>query len=346
MTRICRLTTTILLLCQFLLYSCSGEGQSPGPGASTTGPGIDGDFVQGNTSNYYRSEGSNKAMVISINEDRGEAKRLEITGGQVRVVGSLSVNELRFSNDRSIVAIRRENQIYELAIPTPDTVAKSPEVLLLSDIEMYCRVNPLDSTANFSGASYNEVVIHKSGNDRFQLTKVGSQGRETSSQILTRTESDSKIRFLSGSSIVLEILKDNPLVQDPAYYVTNGLGLSDIACHLNRTESPPSVGTGISFFNLTSSTVTATWGRANDAITPSTLLEYKLVTDTTFTNVNSISKVEAVTGAGLIVDWTVDLTPQIEVVGLLPNTNYYFGLLVRDRAGNISMYPVAVVYLP
>ncbi len=100
----------------------------------------------------------------------------------------------------------------------------------------------------------------------------------------------------------------------------------------------PTVGTAISFANVQGTTLTVNWGFAVDSGTSLFNLQYRLVKATTSSAIDTIAEVDAIpAGADLLQDYTAnDLTQN--VTGLTGSTTYFFAVVVRDTAGNKSLY--------
>jgi len=114
--------------------------------------------------------------------------------------------------------------------------------------------------------------------------------------------------------------------------VTSGLYTIDVA---------PVAGTAISFSAVDTTSTTVNWGAATDAITAQTSLEYKLVKDNSAAAaIDTIAEIEAKTAGDLLMDWTANTTSK-SVTGLSSATTYYFAVLVRDAAGNKTIYSPA-----
>jgi len=99
----------------------------------------------------------------------------------------------------------------------------------------------------------------------------------------------------------------------------------------------PLVGTGITFSNVGSNSLTVSWGAASDNVSASVDLQYKVVMASTGTAIDSVAEVEQVSGANLIQDWAVNLISK-NVTGLTEGTTYYFAVLVKDLSGNKALY--------
>lgn len=114
--------------------------------------------------------------------------------------------------------------------------------------------------------------------------------------------------------------------------VTSGIYTIDLA---------PTAGTAISFASVTATELTVNWGAATDAITAQGSLEYKLVKDNTAaTGIDTIAEADAKMGGDLLLDWTANTLTKA-VTGLTSATSYHFAVLVRDAAGNKTLYTPA-----
>ncbi|BDA80599.1 hypothetical protein LPTSP3_g35290 [Leptospira kobayashii] len=100
----------------------------------------------------------------------------------------------------------------------------------------------------------------------------------------------------------------------------------------------PTTGTAISFNSVLPMKLTVQWGVGTDAVTPASGLEYKLVKDnSSASNINTIALANAKSGADLLMNWSANVLSKT-VTGLTASTAYYFAVLVRDAAGNMSLY--------
>lgn len=101
--------------------------------------------------------------------------------------------------------------------------------------------------------------------------------------------------------------------------------------------TPPAVGTAISFASVTDTSLTVNWGQAVDIVTPQASLQYRLVKATTSAAIDTIAEVDAISGVDLLQDYTANDVTQ-NVTGLSGATTYFFAAVVRDVAGNKSLY--------
>ncbi len=101
----------------------------------------------------------------------------------------------------------------------------------------------------------------------------------------------------------------------------------------------PTTGTAISFSGTSTTGTTVSWGAASDNVTAAASLSYKLVRASSGTAIDTVSEANAATAA---MAWTVN-TLTSTVTGLTAGTTYYFAVLVKDAAGNESLYTPASV---
>lgn len=99
----------------------------------------------------------------------------------------------------------------------------------------------------------------------------------------------------------------------------------------------PVAGTSINFSNITSTGITVSWGKATDTVTLQTNLSYKLVRGATRDSVDTLEEADAVTSDRIIMDWTKNIDT-FNVTGLLPNTDYWFAVIVKNEANAMALY--------
>lgn len=103
----------------------------------------------------------------------------------------------------------------------------------------------------------------------------------------------------------------------------------------------PSAGTAITFSSIGATSLSISWGAASDSVTAAASLEYRLVRDSAATaNIDTIAEVDAKSGGDLVQDYTANLTSR-SVTGLTGATTYHFAVVVRDAAGNKTIYAPA-----
>lgn len=102
----------------------------------------------------------------------------------------------------------------------------------------------------------------------------------------------------------------------------------------------PTPGTAITFASITPIGITMSWGAATDNVTVAANLTYKLVQASATTSIDTVAKADAITGAGIMADWTANLTTKA-ITGLSSATSYAFAVLVKDEAGNEALYSPA-----
>lgn len=100
----------------------------------------------------------------------------------------------------------------------------------------------------------------------------------------------------------------------------------------------PTVGTAITSSSSTTTSLNLSWGAAADNVSSTAVLEYRLVKDdTTAANLGTLAMALAKTGGDLLMDWTAG-SVGFTATGLAAGTSYYFAVIVRDQAGNQSLY--------
>ena len=103
----------------------------------------------------------------------------------------------------------------------------------------------------------------------------------------------------------------------------------------------PTISDGtISVSNISSSGIRLDWTKATDNITAQNDLEYR-VYQSSSNNIDTVSNIEA-NGMALGNGFSKDLAT-INVTDLSPSTTYYFNIIVKDAAGNKSVYTMQSV---
>ena len=99
--------------------------------------------------------------------------------------------------------------------------------------------------------------------------------------------------------------------------------------------APTPGGLGVlSASNLTTSSVKLNWTASTDNVTSPEALEYKIVRSLS-NNITTLNDAES--NGTIVQNWTPNMT-SISAIGLNSSTTYYFNVLVRDSAGNQSIY--------
>ncbi len=101
--------------------------------------------------------------------------------------------------------------------------------------------------------------------------------------------------------------------------------------------SAPAPGSGPSFGSVTQTSLTVGWTAASDDVTPPASLQYKLVRADGASEIDTVEEADAVSGAGLLLDWTAGALSK-DVTGLGVYTLHYFAVLVKDGSGNKALY--------
>jgi len=119
-------------------------------------------------------------------------------------------------------------------------------------------------------------------------------------------------------------------------------GSSDRFSLSGKDEDSPVAGKNISIKHSDQKTVIVVWDEASDNMTSKKDLQYKLV----FSDKNNISDVEGAQKYGrTAMGWTPGVLSR-QVKGISPSSTYYFTALVRDEAGNVSVYKPQILSTP
>jgi len=93
----------------------------------------------------------------------------------------------------------------------------------------------------------------------------------------------------------------------------------------------------IIFSNIDTTSATATWEAATDDVTTASDLEYKAVISENSEDIDTTTEADDISEASVVMDWTTDTTTT-NLTDLTNNTTYFLAVLVRDEAGNLSLY--------
>jgi hypothetical protein len=117
---------------------------------------------------------------------------------------------------------------------------------------------------------------------------------------------------------------------------TNGFGASTPSGSASgKVEAPvPGGGGGLTFSDVTSSSIRVNWQEATDNVSAVAALQYKVVRSLS-NNVHTVGDAE--TNGIVVQDWTV-YTETVNATDLSAGTAYYFNILVKDEVGNTSAF--------
>ncbi len=114
------------------------------------------------------------------------------------------------------------------------------------------------------------------------------------------------------------------------------------ACALPVDQSPVA-GTGTTFTGSDGAVIDLSWGAATDDKTPAAELQYRVYQSLD----NNIATVADCTANGAVaMDWTAGATTATVSTGIQLSTPYWFTVVVRDAAGNLTGYPTATYTTP
>jgi hypothetical protein len=105
----------------------------------------------------------------------------------------------------------------------------------------------------------------------------------------------------------------------------------------------PITGTGLSFTNVSSGSVTVNWGAATDDITALANLQYKVVRAAASADIDTIAEADAIAAPDRVLDYATNVT-DVSATSLTALTTYAFAVLVRDQAGNRALYTPQTVF--
>jgi hypothetical protein len=96
----------------------------------------------------------------------------------------------------------------------------------------------------------------------------------------------------------------------------------------------PSAESGVTVSDITSDSATVSWGTANDDAASNEKLQYKVVYSTS-RNIDNVNDANA--NGQVALGWTANVSSH-RISGLEPSTTYYITTLVKDEAGNETLY--------
>lgn len=120
---------------------------------------------------------------------------------------------------------------------------------------------------------------------------------------------------------------------------TTGNVTANCTVSFSSTANPPTVGTAITFSGVSTSGLTVNWGTATDSADASNQLQYKVVKATSSSNISTAAQVNAITttGAGLVQDWTTNVTTTA-LTGLSAGDYHYYAVAVKNTRGGVAVY--------
>jgi len=109
--------------------------------------------------------------------------------------------------------------------------------------------------------------------------------------------------------------------------------------------SAPTAGTAIGTTVVDAHEVDITWGAGSDDVSSASALEYKVVHAVDPTLIDTVAKADAITGNEIKMDWTANAS-SFHIGSLTGGIDHAFAVLVRDGAGNESLYTPVSVSVP
>jgi DNA-binding beta-propeller fold protein YncE len=129
----------------------------------------------------------------------------------------------------------------------------------------------------------------------------------------------------------------NVLTRDQAENVSAYVMVSrTMPLEADETDPVPGGSGLISFTNVTPTTISLSWAAASDDRSAQADLRYQLVRSTS-PEIATLLDVETFGAVIFGYNWEANVSAAIDT-GLIPETDYYYNLLVRDEAGNTVAY--------
>ncbi len=215
---------------------------------------------------------------------------------------------------------------------TRDTTAPTSGnggVLSYSDVTVSSvTVNWIESTDNRSSQDDLEYLVYYSTEDTIQTvadvvygTKVGAYTADINLKKVTGLTEDTTYYF-------------NVIVKDEAgnksAYVSNSVKTA-----ISQDREAPIAGNGgaLNLTDVTANSIIVNWTKATDDRSAQADLEYVVY----YSESDSIQTVADVVYGTKVGEYTADINMK-EVTGLSEDTTYYFNVIVKDEAGNKTVY--------
>ncbi|WP_170932676.1 bacterial Ig-like domain-containing protein [Desulfosporosinus sp. FKB] len=169
-------------------------------------------------------------------------------------------------------------------------------------------------------------------------------GISTGSVILNINQTDYQETFTSTNGLTPSIFQNIDEVRISNQYdgdmtYGNYVGINNIQIGDPPDVTNPTAGNSGTIIpsNATSSSVDLSWAAGSDNVTAAANLQYKVIYSTS-NNLGTVTNAEA--NGTVAQDWSANLTDK-QVTGLSAGTTYYFNVLIKDEAGNESVYTTA-----
>lgn len=267
---------------------------------------------------------SNGTLVQSYQTGLGPAEVFSLTPG---VTYYFAVIARDLANNKSIYPGTSYQVALDTTAPTSGS-SGSISAVALSQTSIY--LSWFAASDSYTAQSSLQYAIYQS----------------SSSNIGTVADAEANGTLISSYTANRTSLTVNGLNYNTKYYfnvvVKDGAGNKTAYSTTNMTtlndSSPPNVGF-LTAYNAAMTGATVSWTAGSDDFTPSSDLQYA-VYQSTANNIGSISNAE--NNGTLIRGYSTTRSP-LAVTGLSPSTTYYFTVIVKDNAGNKSIYNVASI---
>lgn len=287
----------------------------------------------------YLAAGNPSMSTVQAIESLPDARRWTVTGS----------NGSEFQFPDSTVAISTQYSINIIAEDSLGNKTAYSKITFMTPGDVYPPVvsNPILTAASRTSSSIKVMWslatdVHTPSSVQYDLYYSTSNNIASVTNILANG-----ILVVSGTYSGLGIASTNGytitgLTDGTPYYVNviarDGAGnrtayTSLTTSTLNENIPPVVVPLSLSAGSITDTTISLSWGLATDNKTVSNLLEYAVYRSTS-QMLQTVASIEAGTK---VLDWTANTGSYIST-GLSRNTRYFFGVVVRDQAGNKSVY--------
>lgn len=220
----------------------------------------------------------------------------------------------------------------------------------------FATTNPVMDIVNTEGSRWNKkkhsfdeiIVVHPFDMERGKMQNVlvgeNSAKFDGDRLLYSKQGEDPEVYLKFKISAEYNFLNNSP---NPYYCIALRIGAEEVF-NQNYYENyqyavehgyidtvPPIISDGtIATSNVTNNSVTLTWVKASDAVSPANTLQYAVYRS----GANNIDTVEDVINNGIIVaNYKTDIST-LDITNLTSNTIYYFNIIVKDQSGNKSIY--------
>lgn len=231
------------------------------------------------------------------------------------------------SNNKSLYSSINSTTLTDAQAPTPgNSGAISLSGVTVSSINVSWTV----ASDNITSAQNLQYAVYRSSSNNISTVvdaeANGVQVMPYSSNVNSCTSSG----LIAATTYYFNVIVKDATGNKAAYNSTNTITQAD--------TSPPVPGSSgaISVSYITKSSMVLTWTKAVDNYTAQSNLRYEVRRSTS----NNIGTVSTFKNGTIVKAFTNDISTT-SVDGLMPNTTYYFNVMVMDTFGNRAVYSMA-----